>query len=205
MLQETRIIKSVHKSTFEKEKGKSVVAQKRASLRSENLETWKNNLPVIVRLESVKRSLVEENWKELSQTLREMKISKVRETAKQSESLLMEKINDYQESDKMKEEENVDCDDDNDDTDVDDDDFDDNDKGDGDGRSSLHKWLEVVQTEMGGLLIALFLQEIPFFFTRVAFIYQYQVFDRGLIFYTTKNFFMLCFLNYRLWVATTEA
>lgn len=156
------------------------------SLRSASLQKWQASLPVTVRLESAKKALNEENWVELSKTFEDMKMSKRREIAKQNEIATQEMLKEAMSKEEIAYVEESEEDDDEDD------------------RSSWHKWLEVVQTELGGLLIALFLQEIPFFFTRVAFIYEYQVIDRGVLFYTTKNFFMLCFLNYRLWVATTE-
>ena len=164
-------------------------AYSRSKERGNKLEKWRANLHASVRLDDIRRSLIDENWKQLSQTLLDMKASKRMQASVEVESAVSTMLREYnrdaekinsaeEESDESEDEETK--------------------------LFSWHKWLEVVQTEMGGLLIALFLQEIPFFFSRVAFIYQYKVFDRGLIFYTTKNFFMLCFLNYRLWVATTD-
>ena len=157
--------------------------------RSNALQNWQANLHSSVRLHDIRRSLMEENWKQLSQTLLDMKVSKRMESTMKEESAVSKMLTKYEQDERPSP--NIEAESD-------------------EGRDednpflSWHRWIEMVQTETGGLLIALFLQEIPFFFTRVAFIYQYRVFDRGLIFYTTKNFFMLCFLNYRLWVATME-
>ena len=160
------------------------------SARSAVLQKWQTSFHASLRLDDIKKSLMEENWKQLSQTLKDMKVTRRVEAEKKwMKSAVSAALSEYDQADKTVKRVNPEADENEDEEDE---------------SSSWHKWLEVVQTEMGGLLIALFLQEIPFFFTRVAFIYKYRVFDRGLIFYTTKNFFMLCFLNYRLWVATTE-
>ena len=175
----------------EKESDTNVTVNKISNARFSTLQKWQTSAPASLRLEGLRRSLVEENWKELSQMLRDMKLSKRREVGSREDLFIPALLAKSNQVDEKANDIEVEEREDEDDEEEDD-------------RSPWHRWLEVVQTEMGGLLIALFLQEIPFFFTRVAFIYQYKVFDRGLIFYTTKNFFMLCFLNYRLWVATTE-
>ena len=130
----------------------------------------------------VKRSLIEENWHELSATLLEMKRRLNKERLKQDEAAFDEKMKAYpagmiQSVEPPRED---------------------------DETSSWTKWLELIQTEMGGILVALILQEAPFFFARVAFMYQYKLDDRSVVFYTTKNCFMLLFLSYRLWVAMIE-
>ena len=161
----------------------------KSSARSNALQKWQTNLHASVRLHDIRRSLMEENWKQLSQTLQDMKVSKRMENTMKVESTASIMLTSYEQDEKPPHNIEMESDESRDEDSP---------------LFSWHRWIEMVQTETGGLLIALFLQEIPFFFTRVAFIYQYRVFDRGLIFYTTKNFFMLCFLNYRLWVATTE-
>ncbi len=64
--------------------------------------------------------------------------------------------------------------------------------------------IEVAQSDTGAILIAMLFQECPFFVTRVILMYHYKTHNRGLIFYTIKNIFMLTFLSYKLWVSTIE-
>ncbi len=70
--------------------------------------------------------------------------------------------------------------------------------------SRWKKLVEIAQSDIGAILIALLFQECPFFVTRIVFMYQFQVSNRGLVFYTIKNMFMLTFLSYKLWVTVNE-
>ena len=132
---------------------------------------WQSNAKVSQRIQRFQRSIKEENWRELSEAIEDMKS----DHKKKMSSIIDDRMDAMMRLDV----EEV-------------------------TKPLKTRLVELVQSEVGAIMVALLFQECPFFITRIVFMYIFKTYSRGLIFYTTKNMFMLTFLNYRLWVASQD-
>eukprot|EP00794_Sanderia_malayensis_P015375 gene15375-16955_t len=162
----------------------------RSGRSNQALEKWTSNAMVSRRLYRFRQLIIEENWQELSNAIVDLKSAgssldgRKARAARQGQlpfDALDEKLNSLLKEQTVELEQQEE-----------------------DKMAKLQKMIEMLQSEMGATLIALFFQECPFLVTRVMFMYQFDVLDRGLVFYTIKNVFMLIFLSYKLWVSATE-